>query len=221
MTLFSKLIFTTFLTILLLTDAFGSGTVPTWLKQSATTQTPTYAKDVPGVVLNNSQEITLGSDGKLITTENYAVKILLREGKGLAVARAFYLSSFSKVRDINGWIIRPDGSVKEYDKKSILDIIADPDDVYNEGRIKVIDASDDVDAGYIFGYTVVTEDKPLFYQDNWSFQERLPVMLSRYSLNLPSGWKASSITFNHSEGQTANQRLELRLGSSESRADSA
>ena len=68
---------------------------------------------------------------------------------------------------------------------------------YNEGRIKIIDASDDVDTGYIFGYTVVSEDQPLFYQDNWSFQERLPTLLSRYSLSLPSGWKASSVTFNH------------------------
>jgi hypothetical protein len=154
---------------------------------------------VPGVVLLDSQEVTLDGDGRLITTENYAVKILTREGRGLAAAHAFYLMSFSKVRDINAWVIRPDGAVKEYDKKSVLDIIADQDDVYNEGRIKLIDASADVDTGFIFGYTVVTEDKPLFYQDNWSFQSRLPVMLSRYGLNLPSGWKASSITFNHAE----------------------
>ncbi len=66
--------------------------------------------------------------------------------------------SFSRVRDINAWVIRPDGAVKEYDKKSVLDIIADQDDVYNEGRIKLIDASADVDTGFIFGYTVVTED---------------------------------------------------------------
>ncbi len=199
MNLFSRLIFLSFLTILLFTSAFADGSAPNWLKQAAAVQTPTYAKDVPGVVLHESQEVTLDSDGRLVTTENYAVKILLREGRNLATAHAFYLSSFSKVRDISGWIIRPDGSIKEYDKKSVLDIIADQDDVYNEGRVKIIDASDDVDTGFIFGYTVVTEDKPLFYQDNWSFQERLPVMLSRYSLNLPSGWKASSITFNHAE----------------------
>ncbi len=199
MNLFSRLIFTTFITILLSANAFADGSAPNWLKQAAAMQTPTYAKDVPAVVLHDSQEVTLDADGKLVTTENYAVKILLREGRGLAAAHAFYLSSFSKVRDINGWVIRPDGSVKEYDKKSVLDVIADQDDVYNEGRVKIINASDDVDGGFIFGYTVVTEDKPLFYQDNWSFQGRLPVMMSRFALNLPSGWKASSITFNHAE----------------------
>lgn len=148
-------------------------------------------------MLHNEQQITLSSDGKLVTVENRAVKILVREGKSAAVATAFYLSSFNKVRDMNGWLIRPDGSSKEYGKKDILDVIADSDDVYNEGRVKMIDASGEVDAGYIFAYTVTTEDTPLFYQDVWGFQERLPTLVSRYSLNLPSGWKASSITFNH------------------------
>ena len=167
------------------------------MRQSALTNPPVYEKSVPAVVLYNEQQVVLGNDGKIVTTENYAVKILTHEGKSTAVAHAYYLVSSGKVREMEGWLIRPDGSTKSYDKKSILDIISDPDDVYNEGRIKIIDASDDVDTGYIFGYTVVSEDQPLFYQDNWSFQERLPTLLSRYSLSLPSGWKASSVTFNH------------------------
>ena len=198
MTFIHRFIFTIFLTGLFFINAFADG-APAWLRQSATMQTQVFAKDVPGIVLLDSQEVTLDAEGKLITTENYAVKILAREGRGLAQAHAFYLMSFSKVREINAWVIRPDGSVKEYDKKSVLDIIFDQDDIYNEGRVKIINASDDVDAGFVFGYTVVTEDRPLFYQDNRMFQGRLPVMVSRHTLNLPAGWKASSITFNHAE----------------------
>ena len=96
-------------------------------------------------------------------------------------------------------MIRPDGTVKHYDKKSVVDLIADPDDVYDEGRLKIINASDDVDVGYIFGYSVVSEDTPLFFQDQWTFQDNLPTLVSRYSLSLPSGWQASSITFNGPE----------------------
>ena len=33
------------------------------------------------------------------------------------------------MRDISAWIIRPDGTGKNYDKKSIIDVIADSDDV--------------------------------------------------------------------------------------------
>lgn len=199
MKILSRLIFSSVLTVLLFTSAFAGDSAPNWLKQAASTQTPTYAKDVPGVVLLDSEEVSLNSDGKLVTTDYYAVKILTREGRELARAVAFYLMSFSKVRDINGWVIAPDGSVKEYDKKAIIDVIADQDDVYNEGRVKLIDASRDVDAGYVFGYSIVTEDKPLFYQDNRAFQGRLPVIVSRYALDLPNNWTASSVTFNHAE----------------------
>ena len=199
MTRFSRFIFTIVLTGLISINIFADESAPNWLKQAAAINPPTYAKDVPGVVLHDSQEVTLDGEGKLVTTENYAVKILTREGRGLAAARAFYLMSFSKVREINGWVIRPDGTVKEFDKKTVLDLISDQDDVYNEGRIKIIDASDTVDVNFVFGYTVITEDRPLFYQDIRSFQGRLPVMFSRYTLNLPIGWKASSITFNHAE----------------------
>lgn len=172
---------------------------PGWMRQAASVTPAAYDKDVPAVVLLDEQQVTLGSDGKLITVENHAVRLLTREGKSFAVARAFYLVSSGKVRSIEGWLIRPDGTTKYYDKKTILDIIADTDDVYNEGRIKVIDASDDVDAGYVFGYTTISEDVPLFYQDSWLFQSRLPTIVSRYSLTVPQGWRSSSITFNAPE----------------------
>ncbi len=78
-------------------------------------------------------------------------------------------------------------------------MIADNDDVYNEGRVKIIDATGDVEVGYVFGYTVISEDSPLFFNDSWRFQSRLPTLVSRYTLTLPSGWTASSITFNADE----------------------
>lgn len=176
--------------------ALADDAPPSWLRQAASIQVPTYEKDVPAVVLHEDQQITLGTDGKLTTVSNYAVKILLREGRGFAIARAMYLVSAGNVRDIEGWMIRPNGTVQNYGKKSVVDIIADPDDIYNEYRLKVINASNEADAGVIFGYTVTTEERPLFYHDTWAFQEHLPTIMSRYTLNLPSGWKATSKTFN-------------------------
>lgn len=194
-----RIIFALAFVLLGFSNALAGDDAPAWLRQAASTSVPAYEKDVPAVVLHDEQQVTLGPDGKLVSVENFAVKMLNREGRAFAVARAFYLVSSGKVREIEGWLIRPDGTTKNYDKKTILDVIADPDDVYNEGRIKVIDASGDVDTGFVFGYTVISEDVPLFYQDTWAFQGRLPTLVSRYSLSLPSGWKASSITFNAAE----------------------
>ncbi len=179
-------------------QVFAGDTPPAWLRQAASTQVGTYDKEVSAVVLFNEQQVSLGGDGMLVTTENHAVRVLTREGRRHAVATALYLVSSGRVRDIEGWLIRPDGSVKNYDKKSVLDVISDPDDVYNEYRLKVIDAINDSDTGSVFGYTVVSEEKPLYFQEKWFSQEGLPTLVSRYSLSLPSGWKASGITFNHS-----------------------
>lgn len=172
---------------------------PSWLQQASKYSVPGYEKDVPAVVLHNERRVSLNTDGKVVSTSTYAVKMLSRDGRRYAMARAYYLVSAGKVRDIDAWVIRPGGAVKKYDKKSVLDIISDPDDVYNEGRLKVIDATNDVDTGSIFGYTIVSEEPALFYQDQWVFQDRLPTLVSRYELNLPSGWTASSLTFNAAE----------------------
>lgn len=177
-------------------SAFGGDTPPSWMKQATAVSLPSYENEVSAVVLHNEQIVSLSNDGMQITTQNYAVKILTREGRRNAIARAFYLVSSGKVREIEGWLIRQDGTVKNYDRKSILDIISDPDDIYNEYRMKVIDGSSDADAGMIFGYTVVSEDRPLYYQERWLSQRDLPTIVSRYTLNLPSGWKASGVTFN-------------------------
>jgi Domain of Unknown Function with PDB structure (DUF3857)/Transglutaminase-like superfamily len=185
--------------ILLISLKAFADDVPGWMRQASGITPPAYDKKVKAVVLHNEQSVTLDADGKLVTVENYAVKILTREGRENAVGIAFYLVNFGRVRDMQGWIVRPDGTVKTYGKKEIIDRISDPDDVYDEGRVKIIDASGDVDAGYVFGYSVISEDKPLFYQDKWIFQDDLPTMMSRYTLNLPSGWKASSITFNYAD----------------------
>ncbi|MBS1793282.1 MAG: DUF3857 domain-containing protein [Acidobacteria bacterium] len=177
--------------------AFGDDSPPGWMKQAAAAAVPTYDKQVSAVVLYDEQQVALDSGGEQVTTERYAVRVLSREGRRYAVATALYLVSSGRIREIEAWLIRPDGTTKNYDKKTILDIISDPDDVYNEYRVKLIDGRDDVEAGAVFGYSVVSEDRPLYFQERWVSQSNLPTLVSRYTLNLPSGWKASGVTFNH------------------------
>ena len=184
---------------LLSATAYAGDEPPAWLRDAARGSVPAYEKDVPAVVLVDERTLILGSDGKLVTTRNRAVRILNKEGRREAVARAFYLTSSSKVRDIQAWIMRPDGTTEQFDKKSVLDIIADPDDVYNEGRAKIIDATNQVDLGFTFGYTEVSEETPLYHQEKWFVQDELPTLHAKYTLTLPAGWKASSLTFNYNE----------------------
>ena len=177
--------------------ASPSETAPSWLQQAAALNVPAYDKEVPAVVLRNDQDVVVNDDGRLTTTTTYAVRILTRDGRVFAHAAEVYLTKSGKVRELTAWLIRANGFVKKYGKDETADRISDPNDIYDEFRVKEIDASDDADIGVVFGYQSKSEEQPLFNQDRWAFQNRLPTLASRYSLALPSGWRATSITFNH------------------------
>jgi hypothetical protein len=172
---------------------------PSWLQQAASLQTPTYEKDVPAVVLRDEAVVTISDDGKITTTATYAIRILTREGRYYATAREGYQTDSGKVREMHAWLIRPGSSPKDYGDKQTLDFAAVDNDVYNEARYKYISAAEDADAGMVFGYQTVTEERSAFNQTVWGFQGRLPVVSSRYELKLPSNWKALSVTFNHAK----------------------
>jgi len=177
--------------------------VPAWLQQAAASRPPVYEKDVPAVVLNDESRVTIGDDGKITTVSTFAIRILTREGREYAVATAGYETDTGKVRDIKAWLIRVSGDPKKYGKDQTVDVASAMNDVYNESRYKSIDATDDADAGMVFGYETVTEERSFFNQTVWYFQNRLPVLFSRISLTLPSNWGASSVTFNFAKIEPA------------------
>lgn len=195
----SRILIICFIVLLTTVPAVGAAgdEAPSWLKEAAAIQVPTYEKDVPAVVLRREQTVQVGNDGKITTATFFAIRILTREGRDFARATELYLTKSGKVREMTAWLIRPNGFVKKYGKDQTLDAISDPNDIYDEYRLRIIDASDDADAGVVFGYEATSEERPLFHQDVWRFQNRLPTLVSRYSLTLPQGWRAQGIVFNH------------------------
>ena len=187
---------------------------PPWLRQAASLSPPAYDKKVPAVVLLDEGNMKVEEDGRVTTTARFAVKILTTEGRRRALAQVSYLTDSGKVREMHAWLIRPSEQVKKYGKDQTMDIAGDPNDVFNEVRKRVIDASDDTEAGAVFGYEYTTEDHSVFTQFDWYFQDRLPVLLSRCSITLPAGWRAEGVTFNHAKVEPAvngsNYAWELR-----------
>lgn len=193
-----RLIGSCFIALLAFVPAFAGDEAPVWLQQASTMPVPAYEKSVPAVVLLREKRVTVSEDGRITTVTMLAVRILIHEGRDYAYAKEFYESDAGKVREIKAWLIRPSGQVRKYGKDDVIDAVEDPDDIYNESRYKMIDASKDADTGSVFGYQTITEEKSIFAQDVWSFQNRFPTLVSRYTLTLPQGWRAKSVTFNHS-----------------------
>src|SRR5690606_27889435 len=51
--------------------------------------------------------------------------------------------------------------------------------------------------GDVFGYEAVLEERSVFSQFQFFFQDNLPSVSSSFQLSLPDGWRAESVTFNH------------------------
>jgi hypothetical protein len=170
---------------------------PAWVKQAAEIKHPSYDKDVPAVVLLQESNTTLSPDGRINEVYNFAIRLLLREGRDYAVGRVHYIPDVSKVKDFRAWLIRPGAEPKRYGKDDSVDLAGALNDVYNEYRVRSISAGTDADAGAVFAFTYTLEDRSVFSQADWSFQDSLPVISSRYTLTLPEGWRADAVTFNH------------------------
>lgn len=178
-------------------SAVSAQDVPEWLRRAASQSIPSYSSETPAVVLSDDERLTINSDGVTLTNKAFALRVLKRDGRSLAVAREVYLMDSGRIKEFRGWLLRRSGEVLKYSGKQVLDIAAVQEDVYNEVRVKVLSASSDIDVGDVFGYEVISEDKSIFLQHDFAFQERLPVITSRYSLTLPQGWRVESFTFNH------------------------
>lgn len=180
--------------------AGGGDDAPAWLRQAAGASAPTYDKKVKAVVLLKDVNAVVSADGRVTTTTNYAVRILTREGRSEARAFEAYLTESGKVRELRAWLVRPNGDVKSYGKDQTIDAALNPDDVYNEYRARVISADDDVyDPNTVFGYQAVVEERTVISQDSFYFQDDLPALVSRYSVTVPTGWRAGGVTFNRAK----------------------
>lgn len=174
---------------------------PSWLRELATASVPAYEKNVAAAVLLNETSVAVEDSGRMVTTTRSAIRILTREGRARAVAEVFYRTDGGKVKNLDAWMVSPSGAVKKFGKNETTDLAFVNEDIYNELRMRVIDASDRADPGATFGFEGQTEERSVFTQFDWPFQDKLPVKLARFELTLPPAWRAESITFNHAPVQ--------------------
>lgn len=169
---------------------------PSWVKEAASMAAPKYESKVPAVVLLSEQRISIDDSGKRVINSRKVVRVLTRDGRREAHAVEFYRGGTSKVKELHAWLVSSMGQASQLPKDRTVDISAAANDVYSDVRGRVIDADKEASPGTVFAYEAVTEDKSIFTQFSWSFQDRLPTLRSRFTLTMPDGWRAESVSFN-------------------------
>jgi transglutaminase-like putative cysteine protease len=170
---------------------------PSWVAEAASKTLPNYPGKVPAAVLLEEQRVSVNDSGLVTTRTRRAIKILTHDGQRSAEAIVPYLRGGSRVNALHAWLVAPGGFVKTYEKNSVADMGSfDEMELYNDFRFQRIRA-ENPEIGAVFAYESEVEERALFAQDEFAFQNRLPSLESRYTLTVPPGWRVKGLVFNH------------------------
>ncbi|MBZ5528260.1 MAG: DUF3857 and transglutaminase domain-containing protein [Acidobacteriia bacterium] len=180
------------------TTARAGGEAPGWMHALTSVALPTHDEKTEAVLLYSENVLVVQPSGKLKEIERRAYRILRPEGKKYGAVRV-YFDSESKIGGMRGWCIPAQG--KDYEVKEKESVETSLTDVENgilmsDNRVKIL-MLPAADPGNIIGYEIEREDRPYVFEDEWMFQETVPVREARYTLQLPAGWeyKASWMSY--------------------------
>jgi len=174
---------------------WAANEAPDWAREAAALPVPEYPAKVTSVVLFQEESVTVEADGTRVMRERGAIRILQLGDEKIEAFRTYNTKS-GRIRDFQGWLFPPSGKPIPYAKNRVLDVALAQNYVYDEARAKILECGSAA-AGSVFAWEVTEEEKSVFTQDSYQFQERSPVLRSRFVLTLPSGWEVKGTVFNH------------------------
>lgn len=175
---------------------FAAEQLPDWARQAVDQPPSKHSASIKTVVLLREETVAVGAVGTLGIRERGVIRIA-QPGSGPISATRSYNAKTGRIRDFRGWSLSPEGAVTRLGKEAILDIALSMNETYNEARAKVLELGANKPPGTVFAYEVTEEEKTIFTQYDYRFQEGAPVEVSRFALTLPPGWDARAIVFNH------------------------
>jgi len=186
-----------------LPNAVASDSAPAWMHALVSVPLPAYDEKTDAVLLYSETNVTVISADKVRTQVREAYKILRPNGREHGTVLV-YFNPQRKVKSIHGWCIPSQGKDYEVKDKDAVEVAPNTDgaELISDVKYKVLRIPAP-DVGNIVGYEYEVEDRPLFLQDTWYFQEADPVRESHYSLTLPPGWEYKASWLNHSEVKPA------------------
>lgn len=178
----------------------SAGDAPAWMHALTTAPLPPHDEKDEAVLLYSEEILIVQPNGKLKEIDRSAYKILRPSGKHFGKL-ALPFDPETRIEKIHGWCIPAQGKDFEVKDKDLTErgyVDEQGGILLTDVRAKIMDIPA-ADPGNIIGYEVEHEDRPYFLQDEWHFQETVPVGESRYTLQLPTGWEYKAIWINHSE----------------------
>jgi len=163
---------------------------PGWLKDAIErADSVSVAGDAPAVVLLHEAQVEIRSNGSAQREVRIVFKVLEPKGRDEAVC-AESVSSRRKVKGLKGWRIEPSGKSHSLESEHKIELGATTDASYHDDSQVLVAAFDEVNSGDVvaFEYSVHYESGLDGLCQGFLFQSDLPVVSTRLTVELPSGW---------------------------------
>ncbi len=181
--------------VVILIGSLASASTPDWLKQAAQESLPAYPDDTDAVVLLDETVTVVSPAGEVHTTYRKAYKILRPEGRNRAIVRV-YFDSDTKLTFLKAWSITSRNEEYEVKEGEAAETSAFSESLYEDTRYKLLQIPA-AQPGSVIGYEYQQRGRPSVSQSIWSFQDKIPVKRSRFSLQLPANWSYAAYWRNH------------------------
>ena len=171
---------------------------PDWLRAAALQTIGDYPKDTVAVVLLDERQTTVKDNGDIETRYRRAVKLLRPEARDEYGAVRVPFDNQTKITSLKAWTITRDNHEMELKEKDAAEIGLSTYEVFSDKREKILEFAE-ANPGSVVGYEYVQKHRPFVFEDDWWFQQTVPVQTARFSLQLPVGWEFSAFWMNHPE----------------------
>jgi hypothetical protein len=179
---------------------WASVSIPPWMQSQLGASLPQHDPDADAVTLYSDVNVVVTPNGKIRRTQRIVYRILRNQGARRAVVRLDF-DAQSHITRMHGWSVPAEGKPYEVSEKDSVEsalIGVLHGELMGDLRSKVLRIPAAV-PGSTIGYEVEEELQPYALEDDWTFQDTIPVREARYSLELPPGWSYKATWINHPE----------------------
>ena len=168
---------------------------PNWLRAIEQRSLPEYPAETNAVVLLDEARTVVRKSGEIRSYYRIAYKILNPEGTALAWIRLPF-DEETKISNLKAWNLKEGGIVHEVTNKEAGETQLFGNVLFEDTKSMLL-LIPQVEVGNIIGYEYERRHRPYILQDFWYFQQRYPVLQSRFLLEIPSDWTFHHQMLNH------------------------
>jgi hypothetical protein len=171
---------------------------PQWFRDTAKTSLPTYEASIEAVVLLDEQVTSVSDSGEVKTTYRVVKKILTAHGRDEGLVGIRY-DGETKLSNLHAWSQPAQGAEYELKEKDAYETSMFGEELYSDMRTKFLRLP--AEPGSIIGYEYEKKGRPRVFMDGWTYQDKIPVILSRYTLVLPPTWEMETYWVNRPKAE--------------------